>query len=361
MEEPVPEEPSSSGHASRWIRRPVGSTWGDFGPDDQVGRLNLLTAEKVLQGVAEVRDGLSFCLSLPLDYPRGNVLSSKRFAPVVRPTVRQGKPNFNYVVAQDDPESSDVSNDDFAVLYTHFSTQWDSLAHIGQLFDADGDGVPEPVYYNGYRAGEDVVGPADGACAGGPDTGSSEALGAVSALGIETMAETCVQGRGVLIDLLAHYGERGVAIGFGELSDVLANDRVSVEPGDIVCLHTGFARYILDAENQVDRERLMTFPALNGRDPDLLKWITESGVAAIAADNFAVEVIPAHPASGIRSNAPLHEHCLFKLGVPLGELWYLTELATWLRERDRSRFLLTAPPLRLPGAVGSPLTPVATV
>jgi hypothetical protein len=42
-------------------------------------------------------------------------------------------------------------------------------------------------------------------------------------------------------------------------------------------------------------------------------------------------------------------------------LWYLTELATWLRSNNRSRFLLTAPPLRLPGAVGSPATPVATV
>jgi hypothetical protein len=42
-------------------------------------------------------------------------------------------------------------------------------------------------------------------------------------------------------------------------------------------------------------------------------------------------------------------------------MWYLHELAGWLRAHGRSRFLLTAPPLRLPGAVGSPLTPVATV
>ena len=59
--------------------------------------------------------------------------------------------------------------------------------------------------------------------------------------------------------------------------------------------------------------------------------------------------------------APLHAHCLFKLGVHLGELWQLTPLAGWLRQHGRSRFLLTAPPLRLPGAIGSPVTPVATV
>ncbi len=39
----------------RWRRRPEGSTWGDFGPDDELGRLNLLTPEKVRQGAAEVR------------------------------------------------------------------------------------------------------------------------------------------------------------------------------------------------------------------------------------------------------------------------------------------------------------------
>ncbi|TPA04588.1 cyclase, partial [Burkholderia pseudomallei] len=58
---------------------------------------------------------------------------------------------------------------------------------------------------------------------------------------------------------------------------------------------------------------------------------------------------------------PLHELCLFKLGIHLGELWRLTPLAQWLREKGRSRFLLTAPPLHIRGLVGSPVNPVATV
>jgi len=49
----------------RWKHRPEGSTWGDFGPDDQLGRPNLLTPEKVREGVAEVREGLRFCLGMP--------------------------------------------------------------------------------------------------------------------------------------------------------------------------------------------------------------------------------------------------------------------------------------------------------
>ena len=53
----------------RWKQRPPGSTWGDWGEDDELGRINLLTPEKVLEGVREVEAGISFCLSLPLDYP----------------------------------------------------------------------------------------------------------------------------------------------------------------------------------------------------------------------------------------------------------------------------------------------------
>jgi len=77
--------------------------------------------------------------------------------------------------------------------------------------------------------------------------------------------------------------------------------------------------------------------------------------------HYAVEHYPAREQEGQRPALPLHQHCLFKLGVPLGELWWLNDLAAFLRRAGRSRCLLTAPPLRLPGAAGSPVTPVATV
>ena len=54
----------------------------------------------------------------------------------------------------------DIVNDDMVLLHLQYSTQWDTLAHVGAMFDADGDGKPEPVFYNGYRAGEDIVGEA---------------------------------------------------------------------------------------------------------------------------------------------------------------------------------------------------------
>ena len=347
--------------APRWTRRPPRSTWGDWGPDDQLGRLNLLTREKILQGIAEVREGRTFCLSLPLDYPGGNVLNPRRNPPVLEPTRREhGAPNMTYPLRCEDPTATDVICDDRVLLTLQYSTQWDSLAHVGQMFDADGDGVPEDRFYNGYRAGEDIVGPLAWKGTEARETGRSP--GAYR-LGVENMAAACMQGRGVLVDLLAHTGPRAEIVGYERLMRIMEADRVVVEPGDFLLLRTGFAEMVLGMGKQPDREKLFaSAPALDGRDDRLLDWIGESGVVAVIADNYAVEAHPARPCTeDVCATLPLHAHCLFRLGVYLGELWHLTALADWLREAERNRFLLTAPPLRLPGAVGSPVTPVATV
>jgi hypothetical protein len=344
----------------RWTRRPAGSTWGDFGADDELGRLNLVTREKVLQGVAEVREGRSFCLSLPLDYPGGNVLNPRRHPPQLTPTLRGDKPNMNYPLRCDDPTLLDVVCDDQVLLTLQYSTQWDSLAHVGQMFDVDGDGKPEDVYYNGFRAGTDVVGPViyrDGvevAC---------DAPSGARHLGVENMARACVQGRAVMLDLDAHFGTTGRIVGYDDIMAVLARDGVTVETGDFVCLRTGFADRLLAMGRKPDADALhRSACALDGRDERLQRWISESGLVALIADNYAVEAMPARPClDDTCSFLPLHAHCLFRLGVYLGELWYLSELADWLRANGRHRFLLTAPPLRLPGAVGSPVTPIATV
>ena len=347
---------------TRWKQRPPGANWGDFGPDDQCGRLNLLTPQKVREGIAEVHEGLTFCLSLPLDYPGGNLLNPRRHPPVLRPTVRNGRPNMNYRLFTDNLLQTDVLSDDLAVLHLQYSTQWDSFAHVGQMFDTQGDGVLQPVYYNGFRAGIDIVGPDDAADAGVPAPGAMRSTSGARALGIENMAERCVQGRGVMIDLHAHLGAGRTAVGYDDLMRVLDADRITVETGDMVCLHTGFAQTLLDMKRQPDAAVLdQTGAVLNGRDEKLLQWITDSGLSVLIADNYAVEAHPAIRRMGCCSTLPLHEHCLFKLGIHLGELWHLTPLAHWLREHGRTRFLLTAPPLRLPGAVGSPTTPVATV
>ena len=333
----------------RWTHRPGGSTWGDWGEDDQLGRLNLITPEKVLQGVAEVKAGKVFCLSLPLDYPGGQVLNKVRFPPALKPVIRNGQPYYNYNWQQLNPGHTDIGSDDAVLLYTQYSTQWDSLAHRGALFDVYGDGNLHAVYYNGFRAGEDV-------------TMSDQNETAAKALGIENMAMHGVQGRGVFVDLFTTCGETPrEEVGYDDLMRIMEKDRVEVEEGDILCLWTGLDRLIMRMQGNPDDSLNHACAVLDGSDEHLLQWIIDSSVAAIASDNLAVEAIGKPIAACRSTNLPLHELCLFRLGVHLGELWYLAELAEWLRMHGRSRFLLTAPPLRLTGAVGSPVTPIAAV
>lgn len=335
----------------RWKNRPEGSNWGDFGPDDQIGRMNLLTPEARLRGAREIREGRSFCLSLPLDYPGGNVLFPLRKEPVFHHEKRGDGHNFNFDLSGVSPCYCDVISDDAVTLYTQYSTQWDALAHVGMRFDADGDGVAEKVYYNGYRGGSDIVGPDEG-----DDHGAA-------ALGIENLAACGVQGRGVMVDLERAYGRDRKLIDYDALMKAMDGMGVEVESGDFLCLNTGFADLVLSMNKQPDGEVLANACAvLDGRDERLLNWVTDSGIVAICADNFAVEAYPSRVPDEERFPAlPLHNHCLFKLGIHLGELWHFGELAAWLSENQRSAFFLTAPPLRLPGSVGSPVTPIAMV
>lgn len=348
----------------RWKNRPEGSTWGDFGPDDQLGRVNLIAREQVLKGAAEIIDGTSFCLSLPLDLPGGTLLNPRRHPPQLQPTYRDGLPMMNFPMSRVDSDSVDVISDDQVLISLQYSTQWDSLAHVGARFDVDGNGVAQMVYYNGYQAGTDVSGPVDyddegdvhDCSNGGPHPSFA------TSLGIENMAAHGMQGRGVLVDLYRRFGPARQLIGLDELQSVMQADGTIVEPGDMLVLRTGFSELIVEMDGTPDAGVLHNAcSVLNGRDARLLQWLTDSGISALCADNYAVEAYPAVAIAGKKSILPLHHHCLFKLGVPLGELWYLKALAEWLHAHGRSRFMLTAPPLRLPGAVGSPVTPIATV
>lgn len=348
---------------TRWKQRPEGSNWGDFGPDDELGRVNLLTEAQVLKGIREVQAGRVFCLSLPLDLPGGTVLNPRRKPPQLAATERDGVPYMNFLMENLDASSIDVLSDDQVTLSLQYSTQWDSLAHVGAQFDVDGDGSTHKVYYNGYRAGSDVLGagaePADhgdGCCGHGGSTFGAQRLG------VQNFAVKGMQGRAVLVDFVRHHGHGRTVIGYDEFIAVLQKDDIVVEPGDMLVLRTGFAETVVELAGQPDGDALHKAGAvLNGADARLLQWITDSGIVAICADNYAVEAYPALNTGDKKSLLPLHHHCLFKLGLPLAELWYLRELAEWLHAHNRHRFLLTAPPLRLPGAVGSPVTPIATV
>lgn len=350
--------------SKRWKRRPEGSNWGDFGPDDQLGAMNLVGREQVLKGLAEVSTGQTFSLSLPLDYPGGNVLHPSRHPPRRFATLRAGKSAgeqcFCFALARDNPNFTDVVSDDVVLLHTQYSTQWDGLAHIGSLFDAEGTGKADVTFYNGYRPHHGLK--VAERCERVEPWAVYENPRA-DVLGIENLAKHGVQGRAVMVDLFKHLGRENHAVTHDELQDILRQDKVTIEKGDMVCLYTGLDDVILGMRGEPNPEKLhRSCPGLDGSDKRLLSWITDTGIAALISDNFAVELMPKGPAPQTsHAMLPLHEHCLFKNGVHLGELWFLRDLTAWLRAHGRSRFLLTAPPLHLPGAVGSPVTPIATV
>lgn len=325
----------------RWKRRPEGSNWGDFGADDVLGRLNLITPERRRAAASEVREGIAFALSLPLDYPKGEGVVKSRKPPRL---VSNGRHHHRM-----SERYCDIGCDDSVTMALQYSTQWDAFAHMGAVFDADDDGTAEMVYYNGFRAEEHVLSDDGGAPNAGP-------------LGIDGLARTGVQGRGVLVDLHRTAGRERVVFGYEQLMRAMEEQGAEVETGDMLCLYTGLGDLILEAGESLTSEQANnSCAALNGHDDRLLKWLDDTGVAALIADNVGVEAWGGGMQTEKDLLLPLHNLCLFKLGIPLGELWYLSELAAWLRANGRTRFFLTAPPLRLPGAVGSPVTPVATV
>ncbi|HET9349726.1 MAG TPA: cyclase family protein, partial [Burkholderiales bacterium] len=292
----------------RWQQRPPNSNWGDFGEDDQRGRMNWVTPEKVLQGVREVKEGLTFVLSLPLDYPGGNALNPRRHPPRLAATYREGRQNFAYEVRRDNPMQTDVVCDDLVLLTLQYSTQWDSFAHVGSLFDADGDGAPEPVFYNGFRAGREIVPARENPQA---ESWARFEGSRAEALGIQNLAEHGVQGRGVMIDLHAHFGRERRAIGFDDLRKIMEEDKVEIERGDIVCLHTGFAEMVMEFKKNPTPEALhKTCTGLDGRDDKRLQWVSDSGLSVLAADNYAVELFGAKPwKTTAHAMLPLHQHC----------------------------------------------------
>ncbi|HBL65176.1 MAG TPA: cyclase [Achromobacter sp.] len=329
----------------RYLRRPQGSNWGDFGHDAQLGTLNHLDSQARLAAVAEIKTGISFSLSLPLTVPRAPVLNPRRKGPSIQPAEKNGVPVYRYPLGLDVPGATDVVSDDRVTLSPQYSTQWDALGHVGSMYDAHGTGQPQPTGYNGFTVSEP----------------STDNFTGTQDLSIAPMARHGIQGRGVMVDLRARFGDEHRKVSYRDLMDVIEADGVQVRPGDVLCLHTGLADLALTL-GEHEQERLKTSCCvLDGADAQLLAWIKDSRIAAIAADNHAVELRNHQLDAGPGPLLPLHEQCLFKLGLPLGELWHLTPLAHWLRQHGRHAFFLTAAPMYVPGLVGAPVNPIATV
>ena len=318
---------------------PSGSSWGVWGPDDDLGTLNLLSDERTLRALRHVRTGRVFNLGLPLHEPRRNA-ASRRSNPVHRILyVGHEKHDFEPGLG-DDLSTGSVGRDDYLeMLWLQGSTQWDGLAHFRH---------PEHGNYNGV-ADADIHG----------EQGAR--------LGVDRWAERGIVGRGVLADVARWRAAEGrpldptghEVITVADLASTLEAQGTTVEPGDVLLLRTGWVGHLM-AQEDAERERLIeprnqANPGLDNGE-EMAGYLWDLHVAALAADNLTVEAFPTDdPALAFR----LHARLLPLLGVPLGELWVLDPLAEACAERGDHAFLLVSVPLHVRGGLGSPAQAVA--
>lgn len=302
------------------------SNWNRWGKEDQLGTLNYITDDTVAEAAREVRRGEIRSLSIPLDSdgPQRGVLG--RFNPI-HYMIRDGA---DVVAGVKDPRKDHQihSTDDVAILPLQCGTQWDSLAHI----------VHHGRIYNGYPATE--VG------SGGARKNSI------------TNAKEKFVGRGVLLDMPRAFGKKWLEVGFPITTDILervaGKEGVEIREGDIVLVRTGRMAMAKAEGAWGDYSGGPTA----GLSVDAAEWLFRNRVAAVAADNFAVEVLPYETEEIL---LPLHLLAIVYMGLPLGEIFDLDGLSETCTKYERHTFFFSSPPLLVSGAVGSPINPVAVL
>lgn len=314
------------------------SNWGRWGPDDQLGTLNHITPDRIREAAVLVRQGKVYSLGLQIDENGIWGGSTFRRNPVHLMTVDGGDSELiAHLSGWEGPGQSILAafwgrhlarfNDDVIFMPLQASSQWDALSHVyydGQM-------------YNGVPA-------------------SAVTSQGATALGIERLGGG-ITGRGVLVDVARHRGVEHLppneAIEAEELDATLAAEGVTLKSGDILLVRTGWWPQF----------RAMGDPArwrsgCPGLSWTCAEWLHRHDVAAVAADNTAVEQSRSHYEEDDQS-MPLHLLCLRDMGMPFGELWDLESLATDCASDGVYEFLVAAPPLKVTGGVGSPVNPLA--
>ena len=104
------------------------------------------------------------------------------------------------------------------------------------------------------------------------------------------MAQHCVQGRGVLLNMKKHYGEERHPVSYDDVMRMLEADGIEIEKGDIVCCYTGYADKLIELGSGVPPDLPRTHcPAFRRLRSKLLQWIDDSGMSVLVSDNRAVE------------------------------------------------------------------------
>jgi kynurenine formamidase len=293
--------------------------WGRWGPDDELGTINLVTPEVRRRAVACVRTGKAFSLALPLSESEG--IQTGYMPGRINPVRTMAQ--LNSPILSDDPDHV-RTNDDLVVMGLQCATHWDGLAHVSY-----GGHI-----WNGY--------PADTVTAAG-----------ASRCGIHRI-RTLV-GRGVLLDVARARGverlEGGHAITGEDLDAAEELAGVRVEPGDVILVRTGQ----MAALRERGGKRTYAAPS-PGLSMQSVPWLRQRDVAAVATDTLVFEVFP-----GERDDLflPVHMLHLVDMGLTQGQNFVLDELAADCADDGVYEFLLEASPQPFTNAVGSPVNPVA--
>jgi kynurenine formamidase len=168
-----------------------------------------------------------------------------------------------------------------------------------------------------------------------------------------------VAGRAVLLDVARCRGvdrlPPGEPITGANLTACAEEQGVVLRAGDIVLIRTGELGWFYGAGPD---ERADYFSGGNpGLHVSSVSWFHAHDVAAAATDNRTFEVVPWTDESG--PAYPLHARLIRGLGLTIGELWWLDDLAAACAAAQRWEFLLAAAPMQVLGSSGSPANPVA--
>jgi kynurenine formamidase len=213
------------------------------------------------------------------------------------------------------------------VMPLQCGTQWDGLGHV----------FYENSMWNGYDCREVT------------SNGAQKC-------GIEKTKNRMV-GRGVFLDVPRALGKEvlpdGYAISCADLDRTADAQGVKIKRGDFVVVRTG------QMEAKLKAGSWDGYPGGDapGFSFETLEWIRRTELAALASDTWGCEVRPNETEPGI--NQPWHWITIPIMGMTMGEIFYVKELAEDCAEDKVYEFLFVAPAIPITGAVGSPTNPLA--
>ncbi len=298
------------------------SNWGKWGKNDELGVLNYITPQDIVDAAKLIKKGKVFRLGLELDE---NGPQNGLFGGRWNPLHHMMATGTDAAAGNQDKTVGLRYADDFINLPTQCASQWDALSHV---FAGD-------KMWNGYKA--TLV----------DSTGAHKN-------GIEKFADKMV-GRGVLLDVAKYKKKERLADGYGitinDLDRTAKSQGVEIKRGDFVIVNTGQMADCLDKGE---------WGGYGGGDApglafETVDWIHEKEIAGICSDTWGIEVRPNATVDG--TNQPWHWVTIPYIGIVHGEIWYLRELVDDCAKDGVYEFFLCAPPLVISRGTGSPINP----